>query len=83
MYTAKIVIHSKSTVSDPEGLTIQNGLRQLGYESVTSVRSGKYFEIQINERDLEIAKEYVQAMCDKLLANPIIEDYEFDIDEVS
>ena len=83
MFIAKIVIHSKSTVSDPEGLTIQNGLRQLGYESVTSVRSGKYFEIQINERDLEIAKEYVQAMCDKLLANPIIEDYEFDIDEVS
>ena len=83
MFTAKIVIHSKSTVSDPEGLTIQNGLRQLGYESVTSVRSGKYFEIQIKERDLEIAKEYVQEMCNKLLANPIIEDYEFDIDEVS
>lgn len=55
----------------------------MGYESVTSVRSGKYFEIQIKERDLEIAKEYVQEMCNKLLANPIIEDYEFDIDEVS
>ncbi len=83
MFIAKIVIHSKSTVSDPEGLTVQNGLRQLGYASVTSVRSGKYFEIQVNETNLEIATEHVKIMCDKLLANPIIEDYEFDIEQIS
>jgi len=83
LFIAKIVIRSKSTVSDPEGLTIHNGLRQLGYEKVKSVRSGKYFEIQVDEIDLNKATEHVKTMCNKLLANPIIEDYEFHIDLIS
>ncbi len=79
MFLAKIYISFKSSVNDPEGSTIQSGLAQLGFESVTSVRSGKYFEIKIYETEKKIASEKIQEMCDKLLSNPVIETYKFDL----
>ena len=54
MFLAKIYISFKSSVNDPEGSTIQSGLAQLGFESVTSVRSGKYFEIKICETERKL-----------------------------
>ena len=79
MFLAKIYISFKSSVNDPEGSTIQSGRAQLGFESVTSVRSGKYFEIKICETEKKIASEKIQEMCDKLLSNPVIETYKFDL----
>ena len=80
MFLAKIYISLKSSVNDPEGITIQSSLSQLGFESVTSVRSGKYLEIKISEQKKEIAEKKIQEMCDKLLSNPVIETYKFDLD---
>ena len=83
MYLAKVFIRLKPTVSDPQGQTIQSGLRQLGFDSVESVRAGKYMEVRLDEDDEESAGRKVRDMCEKLLANPIIEDYTFDLEFVS
>ena len=82
MYIAKIFIKLKSTVNDPQGQTIHGGLTQLGFDSVKSVRAGKYLEVRLDEASEDEAKLLVIDMCDKLLANPIIEDYIFDIESV-
>ena len=83
MYLAKVFIRLKPTVSDPQGRTIQGGLRQLGFDSVESVRAGKYMEIRLDEDDEESAGRKLRDMCEKLLANPIIEDYTFDLEQIS
>ena len=80
-FQAKIHVILKPTVNDPQGLTIKGGLQQLGFQGVESVRSGKYFEISIQAEDESDAKVLVGGMCEKLLANPVIEDYEFTVGE--
>ncbi len=79
MYLAKVFVRLKATVSDPQGQTIQGGLRQLGFDSVQSVRAGKYMEIRLDEADEAAAAQRVTEMCERLLANPVIEDYEFEV----
>jgi len=71
----------KSTVNDPQGLTIRGGLHSLGFDSVESVRAGKYIEIKLNESSTQQAQEKVNEMCRKLLANPVIETYRFELEE--
>ncbi len=83
MYLAKVFIRLKPTVSDPQGQTIQGGLRQLGFDSVESVRAGKYMEIRLDEDGEEDAGRKVRDMCEKLLANPIIEDYTFELEVIA
>lgn len=78
-YLAKVYIQTRSTVSDPQGQTIRAALRQLGFDTVDSVRAGKYIEIRINEDCQAAASDKVRDMCDTLLANPVIEDYRFEI----
>ena len=80
MFLAKVYIQLKPSVNDPEGLTIRGGLRQLGFDSVVDVRSGKYMQIRIDEGDLSVAESQVSEMCEQLLANPIIEDFSFDLE---
>ena len=82
MFLAKVYVTLKPTVNDPQGQTIVGGLHTLGFNSVASVRAGKYFEIHITEMDRSVAQDKVQEMCSKLLANPIIEDYRFELEEV-
>lgn len=82
MYLAKVYITLKPSVNDPQGLTIKGGLHTLGFRSVESVRAGKYMEIRLNEQDRRTAEEQVREMCRKLLANPIIEDFRFELEEV-
>ena len=79
MYLAKIYIQYRPTVSDPQGQTILGGLHQLGFDSVTGVRAGKYMEITLNAATESAASDQVRQMCDQLLANPVIEDYRFDL----
>ena len=80
MYLAKVYITLKPTVNDPQGLTIKGALHNLGFNSVEDVRAGKYIEIRINEKDRAKAKEQVAEMCRKLLANPVIENYRFELE---
>ncbi|MCL0078481.1 phosphoribosylformylglycinamidine synthase subunit PurS [Dehalococcoidia bacterium] len=82
MYLAKVYVTLKPTVNDPQGLTIKGGLHMLGFNSVESVRAGKYLQIKLNGSDRADAEEQVREMCQKLLANPIIEDFSFELEEI-
>ena len=83
MYLARVFISLKPTVNDPQGKTIQGGLSQLGFDTVQSVRAGKYMEIRLDEDSENGASEKISEMCDKLLANPIIENYRFELEKVT
>ena len=80
MFLAKVYIQLKPSVNDPEGLTIRGGLRQMGFDSVVDVRAGKYMQIRLDEGDEAVAESRVSEMCQQLLANPIIEDFSFDLE---
>lgn len=82
MYLAKVYIQYRPTVSDPQGQTILGGLYQLGFDSVQTVRAGKYMEITLEADSDSAASKQVRDMCDKLLANPVIEDYRFDLESL-
>jgi len=82
MYLAKVYITLKPTVNDPQGLTIRGALHELGFQNVTSVRAGKYMEIRVDEEDKAKAKKQLQEMCRKLLANPVIENFRFELEKI-
>ena len=83
MYLARVYVTLKPTVNDPQGLTIKGGLHSLGFREVEAVRAGKYMEIRLNEADRAKAEAQVREMCRLLLANPVIEDYRFDLEELT
>ena len=80
MYLAKVYITLKPTVNDPQGLTIKGALHTLGFTTVQDVRAGKYIELKIEAHDKEKATQEVDEMCRKLLANPIIENFRFELE---
>ena len=81
MFEAKIRVTLKPTVNDPQGLTIAQALARLGFDSVQSVRAGKFIEIKVDETDRDRAESQVREMCERLLANPVIERFSFDLVE--
>ena len=81
MYLAKVYVTLKSTVNDPQGLTVLGALRNLGLSSVTDVRVGKFLEVRVQETDKAKATDLVEKICRDLLANPVIEEYRFELEE--
>ena len=71
----KVIITLKNGVLDPQGTVIQQALNGMGFSNINDVRQGKFFEINIDEKDKNRAEEKVEEMCKKLLANLVIEDY--------
>ena len=71
----KVIVTLKNGVLDPQGRAIQQTLNGMNFSNVNEVRQGKFFEINVNENNEENAKEQVEEMCKKLLANLVIEDY--------
>ena len=69
------IVTLKKDVLDPQGKVINQTLKNMGHKEVIGVRQGKYFEFDLNETDKEKAKQIVTEICEKLLANVIIEDY--------
>ncbi len=80
MFLAKVYVTLKPTVNDPQGLTIKGALHNLGFTFVEDVRAGKYIELKIAGKDKTAASQQVDEMCRKLLANPIIETYRFELE---
>ena len=70
-----VIITLKKDVLDPQGKVIQQALDGMGFDNINEVRQGKYFEIDTQENDSKKAKEKVEEMCKKLLANLVIENY--------
>ena len=80
-YLAKVYITLKPTVNDPQGITVLGALKNLGFATPESVRVGKYLEVGLEAASEPEARKQVDAMCKTLLANTVIEQYRFDLEE--
>ena len=78
-YQAQIYVTLRPSVLDPAGAAVQSGLKNLGYQTVNQVRIGKYIELTLHADDEVTAREQLDQMCDRFLANPVIENYHFDL----
>ena len=76
----KIIITPKKAVLDPQGKTVQNALAHMGYRGVGAVHVGKYLEIELTDGDKETARKQIDEACHRILSNPVIEDYSFEIE---
>jgi phosphoribosylformylglycinamidine synthase len=88
----KVIVRLKTEVSDPQGITIQQSVQSLGqkkewaeagFNTVRKVRVGRIFEVELDAPNAEAARKTLEKLCDRILANPIIEDYTFDLEENS
>ena len=70
-----VIVTLKKDVLDPQGKVVQNTLQNLGMDNLKSIRQGKYFEIELNDTDQNLAEKKINEMCKKLLANLIIENF--------
>ena len=76
---AKVKVTLKNGVLDPQGKAIEGALGSLGFSAVNSVRQGKYFEVELAETDKGKAQAALKSMCEKLIANTVIENYEIEL----
>jgi phosphoribosylformylglycinamidine synthase len=76
---AKIHVTLKAGILDPQGKAIEHALDSLGFTNAANVRVGKYMEVDVNESDKTKAEAQVKSMCEKLLANTIIEEYRYEL----
>ena len=76
---ARVTVTLKSGVLDPEGQAIFGSLKSLGFSAVTSVRQGRIFDLDLADADAETARASLAAMCDRLLANTVIENYHIEL----
>ena len=79
-FNAQVRVTLKRGVLDPQGKAIEGALDSLGFEGVNQVRQGKTFDIQLDAPSKKAAEESLNAMCEKLLANTVIEDYSVSLD---
>ncbi|HST06403.1 MAG TPA: phosphoribosylformylglycinamidine synthase subunit PurS [Chloroflexia bacterium] len=80
-WLANVYVTLKPVVNDPPGLAIRDGLHNLGYDNVTAVRVGKYIQAYLEAETRDAAQTAIDSMCRRLLANPVIEDYTFRLEE--
>ena len=76
---AKVYVTLRKSVFDPQGKAVQEALVHMGFGEVQNVRLGKYIELDLGETEKAKAEEKIKAMCEKLLANTVIEDYKFEL----
>jgi phosphoribosylformylglycinamidine synthase subunit PurS len=76
---AKIKVTLKNGVLDPQGKAIEGALGSMGFSGVNSVRQGKFFEVELAETDKAKAEATLKAMCEKLIANTVIENYNIEL----
>ena len=77
---AHVIVTPKPVVNDPQGMTVRQGLASLGFREVEDVRVGKYIEVTLDVSNEHEARQRVEAMCNQLLANHVIEDFRFDVE---
>ena len=83
MFLAEVFVTLKPTVNDPPGITVMGAVQNLGFNSVVGVRIGKFLEIRLTETNRNKAEKLLEDMCQKLLANPVIEEYRYELKELS
>jgi phosphoribosylformylglycinamidine synthase subunit PurS len=78
-YQARIYVTLRPSVLDPAGAAVRSGIEHLGFQNVGSVRIGKYIEVSLDSADEDAAQAELNQICDQLLANPVIENYRFEL----
>ncbi|MEM6425200.1 MAG: phosphoribosylformylglycinamidine synthase subunit PurS [Cyanobacteria bacterium P01_D01_bin.128] len=81
-YQAQIYITLRPSVLDPAGTAVKNNIQHLGYNNVERLRIGKYVEVTLSAESEAAAQQQLDRLCDQLLANPVIENYRFDLEAV-
>lgn len=76
---AKVTVTLKPSILDPQGKTVKSALESLGFKGLQDVRMGKHIELHLTSRSVASAKQEVERMCRKLLANPVVERYRIEI----
>lgn len=82
MYRAKILITLRKSILDPQGKAIHHALESLGLSAIQGIRMGKYLEMVIDAPTSAEARKVTQEACTKLLANPVMEDFNFNLEEI-
>ncbi len=82
-YQAQIYVTLRPSVLDPAGTAVQSGLTHMGYDNIQQVRIGKYIEVSLSAENENAARNQLDRACDQLLANPVIENYRIELQEVS
>ncbi|PSB21012.1 phosphoribosylformylglycinamidine synthase subunit PurS [Phormidesmis priestleyi ULC007] len=82
-YQAQIYVTLRPSVLDPAGTAVKSGLSHMGYNNVEQIRIGKYVELTIAADSEDAARQQLDQICDQLLANPVIENYRFDLQKLS
>jgi phosphoribosylformylglycinamidine synthase len=82
MYLAKVFVRHKKGILDPQGKTVKDALHALKYSSVTEVKIGKLIDVKLDAKSMEDARHQLNEMCKKVLTNPVIEQYSFEIEEL-
>lgn len=83
MIKATVYVTIKQSVLDPQGNAVQGALHSMGFSEVSKVRIGKYMEVQLDTDDRQEAENRLKQMCEKLLANTVIEDYRYELSETA
>ena len=83
MYKSKIKITLRKSILDPQGKAVEHSIQSLGYNNVLDTRIGKYIELSLDAKTEEEARKMTGEICKKLLANPVMEDFEFEVTELN
>lgn len=83
MYKAKVIVKRRPSILDPQGTAVEKGVENLGLKFIKHTRIGKYIEFSVDVNSEEQAKNEVEKYCSKLLANPIMEDFEYTLEKVN
>ncbi len=83
MFKATVIVRRRPKILDPQGKAAEKGARLLGFNNVSKTRIGKYIEFLVHLNDRSEAEKEVVEYCEKLLANPIMEDYEYKLEEIA
>jgi len=82
LFKATVIVKRRPTIVDPQGKAVEQGAKLLGFNNVRKTRIGKYIEFFVDTKDKSLAEKEVKEYSEKLLSNPIMEDFEFTLEEV-
>lgn len=81
MYKATVIVKRRPSILDPQGKAAEQGAKLLGFNNISQTRIGKYIEFYVNVEDKSLAEKEINEYCNKLLTNPIMEDFEYTVEE--
>jgi phosphoribosylformylglycinamidine synthase subunit PurS len=82
VFKAKVIVKRRPSILDPQGVAVEKGAAHLGLSDIKGTRIGKYIEFLVQSNDRKSAEIQVNEYCNKLLSNPIMEDYEYELEEI-